>query len=101
VIAGDSIQNATVAREGRNALVFWNNEQATKSISKLLAIGDIIYPGHDLPFRLRAGAEPEYLHDMNLTLTGVEAGQPGLVLQPDQEMRQTIMPGIEEQRLPD
>src|ERR1700722_5395330 len=32
VIAGDSIQNATVAREGRNALVFWNNEQATKSI---------------------------------------------------------------------
>jgi N-acyl homoserine lactone hydrolase len=101
VITGDSIQNATVAREGRNALVFWNNEQATKSISKLLAIGDIIYPGHDLPFRLRAGEEPEYLHDMKLTLTGVEAGQPGLVLQPDQEVRQTIMPGIEEQRLPD
>jgi N-acyl homoserine lactone hydrolase len=100
VITGDSIQNAAVARERRNALVFWNNEQATKSISKLLAIGDIIYPGHDLPFRLRAGAEPEYLHDMQLTLTGVEAGQPGLVLQPDLEMRQTIMPGIEEQRLP-
>lgn len=100
VITGDSIQNAAVARERRNALVFWNNEQATKSISKLLAIGDIIYPGHDLPFRLDAAAEPEYLHDMQLTLTGVEAGQPGLVLQPDMEMRQTIMPGIEEQRLP-
>lgn len=101
VITGDSIQNAAVARERRNALVFWNNEQATKSISKLLAIGDIIYPGHDLPFRLHAAAEPEYLHDMQLTLTGVEAGQPGLVLQPpDLEMRQTIMPGIEEQRLP-
>ena len=101
VITGDSIQNATVASERRNALVFWNNEQATKSISKLLAIGDIIYPGHDLPFRLRADGEPEYLHDMKLTLTGVKAGQPGLVLQPDQEMQQTIMPGIEEQRLPD
>lgn len=100
VITGDSIQNAAVARERRNALVFWNNEQATKSISKLLAIGDIIYPGHDLPFRLHAAGEPEYLHDMQLTLTGVEAGQPGLVLQPDLEMRQTIMPGIEEQRLP-
>jgi len=101
VIAGDSIQNATVAREGRNALVFWNNEQATKSISKLLAIGDIIYPGHDLPFRLHADGRAEYLHDMELTLTGVEAGQPGLTLQPDLGLQQTIMPGIEEQRLPD
>jgi N-acyl homoserine lactone hydrolase len=101
VIAGDSIQNATVAREQRNALVFWNNEQATKSVSKLLAIGDIIYPGHDLPFRLHADGQTEYLYDMELTLTGVEAGQPGLTLQPDRGMRQTIMPGIEEQRLPD
>lgn len=101
VITGDSIQNATVARERRNALVFWNNEQATMSISKLLAIGDIIYPGHDLPFRLHADGRAEYLHDMELTLTGVEANQPGLTLQPDREVRQTIMPGIEEQRLPD
>jgi glyoxylase-like metal-dependent hydrolase (beta-lactamase superfamily II) len=100
VITGDAIQNAAVARERRNALVFWNNEQATMSISKLLAIGDIIYPGHDLPFRLHADGRTEYLHDMQLTLTGVEAGQPGLVLQPDPETRQTIMPGIEEQRLP-
>jgi glyoxylase-like metal-dependent hydrolase (beta-lactamase superfamily II) len=101
VITGDSIQNATVARERRNALVFWNNEQATMSISKLLAIGDIIYPGHDLPFRLHADGRTEYLHDMELTLTGVEAGQPGLTLQPDREVQQTIMPGIEEQRLHD
>ncbi len=101
VIAGDSIQNAAVARERRNALVFWNNEQATKSISKLLAIGDIIYPGHDLPFRLRAGGQAEYLHDMELTLTGIASGQPGLVLEQDPGVQQTIMPGIEEQALPD
>ena len=100
VITGDSIQNAMVAREGRNALVFWNDELATRSISKLLAIGDVIYPGHDLPFRLSADGHAEYLHDMELTLTGVEAGQPGLVLRSDPELRQTIMPGIEEQRLP-
>jgi hypothetical protein len=37
---------------------------------------------------------------MELTLTGVEAGQPGLVLRADPELRRTIMPGIEEQRLP-
>jgi N-acyl homoserine lactone hydrolase len=101
VIAGDSIQNAAVAREGRNALVFWDDELAARSIAKLLAIGDIIYPGHDLPFRLHADGRAEYLRDMKLTLTGVEAGQPGLTLQPDLGVQQTIMPGIEEQRLPD
>jgi hypothetical protein len=89
-----------VARERRNAMVFWNDELATRSIGKLLAIADIIYPGHDLPFRLSADGQAEYLHDMELTLTGVEAGQPGLVLRADPELRRTIMPGIEEQRLP-
>ena len=74
VIAGDSIQNATVAREWRNALVFWNDKLATRSI-KLLAIGDVIYPGHDLPFRLTSDGHAEYLHDMELTLTGIEAGE--------------------------
>lgn len=98
VIAGDSIQNATVARERRNALVFWNEELAARSISKLLAIGDVIYPGHDLPFRLGPGGQAEYLHDMELTLTGIEAGQPGLILRRDRELQQTIMPGIEEHR---
>jgi N-acyl homoserine lactone hydrolase len=100
VIAGDSIQNATVARERRNALVFWSDELASASIGKLLAIGDLIYPGHDLPFRLGPQGKTEYLHDLELTLTGVEAGQPGLTLRPDRELRQTIMPGIEEQRMP-
>lgn len=101
VIAGDSIQDATVARERRNALVFWNKEQAAESIGKLLSIGDIIYPGHDLPFRLDADGKAEYLYDLKLTLTGIEAGQPGLTFRPGREPQQIIMPGIEEQRLPD
>lgn len=100
VIAGDSIQNATVAREGRNALVFWDDDLASRSIAKLLAIGDIIYPGHDLPFRLTSGGQTEYLRDMNLTITGIEPGQRGLSFQPDFGLRRTIMPGIGEQRLP-
>jgi len=37
VIAGDSIQNALVARERRNALVFWNEELAARTVGKLLA----------------------------------------------------------------
>jgi glyoxylase-like metal-dependent hydrolase (beta-lactamase superfamily II) len=100
VIAGDSIQNATVAREGRNALVFWDDDLASKSIAKLLAIGDVIYPGHDLPFRLRPGGRAEYLHAIALTLTGIDPGQPGITFLPDTGSQRTIMPGIEEQRLP-
>ena len=99
VIAGDSIQNAMVARERRNALVFWNNEMASRTIDKLLAIGDVIYPGHDLPFRVHPGGRTEYLHEFELTLTGVTAGQPGLELT-DPGFQPTVMPGIETQRLP-
>jgi len=100
VITGDSIQNATVARERRNALVFWNNGMASRTIDKLLAIGDVIYPGHDRPFRVTAAGRTEYLHDFQLTLTGVTPGQPGLeLLEP--EFQPVIMAGIETQRLPD
>lgn len=100
VIAGDSIQNATVARERRNALVFWNERIAAQTIGKLLAIGDVIYPGHDRPFRVHPDGRTTYLHDFELTLTGVTAGQPGLDLV-DPPFQPVIMDGIEEQRLPD
>ncbi len=100
LIAGDSIQNATVARERRNALVFWNSEMASRTIDKLLAIGDVIYPGHDRPFRVGADGRTEYLHDFQLTLTGVTAGQPGLELL-EAEFQPVVMAGIETQRLPD
>jgi glyoxylase-like metal-dependent hydrolase (beta-lactamase superfamily II) len=101
VLTGDSIQNSTVARERRNALVFWNNEIATRTIDKLLTIGDVIYPGHDQPFRVDSNGRFEYVHDFQLTLTGVRADHPGLHFPADEGFQQTIMPGIEEQRLPE
>jgi hypothetical protein len=88
-----------VAQERRNALVFWDEQLAAQTIEKLLAIGDIIYPGHDRPFRVAPDGRTEYLRDFALTLTGVTAGQPGLELT-DPGFQQTVMPGIEEQRLP-
>ncbi len=100
IIAGDSIQNSTVAQERRNALVFWNEQQANQSVDKLLAIGDIIYPGHDLPFRMTPDGTAEYMHDFELTITGVTAGMPGLTLA-EREFAPQIMAGIAEQKLPD
>jgi glyoxylase-like metal-dependent hydrolase (beta-lactamase superfamily II) len=101
VITGDSIQNSTVAQQGRNALVFWSDRLAAQTIDKLLTIGDVVYPGHDQPFRIAADGKVEYVHDFRLTLNGVSADDPGLTFATDTEFRQTIMPGIEEQRLPD
>src|ERR1700759_621778 len=100
VIAGDSIQNTTVAEQRRNSLVFWNERQANESGAKVVPIGDIISPGHDLPFRMNKDNTAEYLHDFELTLTGVEPGQPGLTLAAP-PFEPEIMDGIEEQRLPD
>ena len=100
VNAGDSIQNSTVATQKRNSLVFWNERQANERVAKLVAIGDIIYPGHDLPFRMNPDGSTEYLHDFELTITGVLPGQPGLALT-EPPFEPEIMPGIEEQRLPE
>jgi N-acyl homoserine lactone hydrolase len=100
IIAGDSIQNTDVARERRNALVFWNEQQANQSVDKLLAIGDVIYPGHDLPFRMNPDGTTEYVHDLELTITGVTPGQPGLSFAVP-EFQPEIMAGVEDQRLPD
>jgi N-acyl homoserine lactone hydrolase len=100
VITGDSIQNATVAAERRNALVFWNNELASRTIDKLVSIADVIYPGHDQAFRIDARNNIEYVQDFQLTLTAAAPGQPGLSFDPSLELKPIIMPGIEEQRLP-
>jgi glyoxylase-like metal-dependent hydrolase (beta-lactamase superfamily II) len=100
VVAGDSIQNSTVARERRNALVFWSDELATRTIDKLVTIGDVIYPGHDQAFRIDAQGGVEYVQEFRLTLTGTARDQSGLDFDPSTELKQLIMPGIEEQRLP-
>ena len=100
MIAGDAVQGGQVARHRRNALVFWDAALADHSVQRIVDLADVIYPGHDRAFRLDAAGQPEYLHDFELTLTGVTAGQPGLDLV-DPPFQPVIMQGIEEQRLPD
>lgn len=99
VIAGDAIQSGAVALERRNPLVFWDEKLAAQSVDKLVSIADLVYPGHDQPFRL-AGDRVEYLAELGLTLRNVSPGQPGLGFETP-EPEYWVMPGIEEQRLPD
>jgi glyoxylase-like metal-dependent hydrolase (beta-lactamase superfamily II) len=101
VITGDSIQNSTVAIERRNALVFWDEKLASRTIDKLVTIADVIYPGHDQAFRIRGDNTVEYVQELSLTLRHASPGQPGLRFDPSMELDPWVMPGIEEQRLPD
>ncbi|MGP8207669.1 MAG: MBL fold metallo-hydrolase [Acidimicrobiales bacterium] len=100
VITGDAVQNSTVAVERRNALVFWDDALASRTIDKLVTIADVIYPGHDQAFRIGPHNQVEYVQQFTLTLINVRADDPGLQFDPGTEFRPVIMPGIEEQRLP-
>ncbi|WP_167582485.1 MBL fold metallo-hydrolase [Kineococcus rubinsiae] len=85
VVTGDAIQNAMVAQQRRNALVFWNEEQANRSVGKLVDLSDVVRPGHDQPFRLSATGEVEYLEEFSFGLRRVLPDTPGLTfdLQPE------------------
>ena len=99
VITGDVLHFAAAALTRKNPLVFWNEEQATESIDRLVELADVIYPGHDRPFRITAAGEIEYLRPFELTLVNVDTDDPGFSI--DLAVPAPyVMPGIEEQRLP-
>jgi glyoxylase-like metal-dependent hydrolase (beta-lactamase superfamily II) len=81
LITGDAIPDAEVARAGRSRMVAWDIERADRAITRLRGQADVLYPGHDRPFRL-SGGETEYLTGFDFALTGVMPGQPGLRIEP-------------------
>ena len=74
-----------VAQQRKNALVFWNEAQANASVERMVDMADIIYPGHDQPFRISANNAVEYVDDFAFGLRRVTADTPGLTfdLQPE------------------
>ena len=97
-VTGDGIQSANVAMTKTNALVFWSEADARRSIERVLGATDVVYPGHDLPFRMLKTGGFEYLAPKQLTLTGIAEGEPGITL--DATPRPpSVMPGIEGQTL--
>ena len=97
VITGDAIHFAGVALTKVNPLVFWNVEQATRSIERVVDLADVIYPGHDQPFRVTAANEIEFLMKKEITLIGLTPGMPGVKFEDAMALSAADMPGIEEQ----
>ena len=95
ILTSDVLLFANQALSRTHPVVFWNQEQAIRSLDRVIEEADVIYPGHDQPFRLVNG-EIEYLEQMKLNITGVAPDEPGLeftTVAPSYY----VMPGIEEQ----
>jgi N-acyl homoserine lactone hydrolase len=96
-VTGDVLHFARVALTKVNPLIFWNEDQARASIERIIDDADLIYPGHDRPFRLVNG-QIEYERPFRLELQGVEPDNPGLTWN-SSPREPWVMPGIDEQRL--
>jgi len=81
-LCGDTMHNSWSAVSGLPRLVFWDVEKAKASIRKILDRSDIVYPGHDRPFRLVAGRvhylERTSIKIFNLPLYGDDEGPHGI-----------------------
>lgn len=97
VITGDALHYAYVIETGVNPLVFWDAEAARQSILRVRELADVIYPGHDRPFRRSASGQIEYLRPFALTVAGIQPGMEGLVFAPPARREPWVMPGVEEQ----
>lgn len=100
-ITGDVLHFASAALTKVNPLVFWNAEQATKSIERILDITKTVYPGHDRPFRV-LGDRTEYLVPFEMSIGGIRPDMEGVKWQdawPERFRMPWIMPGVEEQKL--
>ena len=96
ILTGDAVHNAGVALRGRSPLVFWNQQDADAAIKRVVQSGAAVYPGHDMPFRLRDGGV-DYLAEQTITISGPPSTLLDTTVHPPAEP--WVMPGIEEQKL--
>ncbi len=97
-VTGDAIHYGEVALSGISPIVFWNEEDSRKSIKRVLDTADIVYPGHDRPFRMvKEGRELEYLSPpVELAVSGITPDMEGVSFNMDPRAP-FVMPGIEDQ----
>ncbi|MBI2172257.1 MAG: MBL fold metallo-hydrolase [Chloroflexi bacterium] len=59
IVAADAFPDAHTVSRGQPYLIFWSDREAKASVRKMLGLANIIYPGHDRPFRI-AGQATHY-----------------------------------------
>ena len=91
LVSGDALHSSWVLESRQPPIVFGSLSQARESVAKGLSAADIIYPGHDRPFRVVDG-EADYLEPFALTITNLEPGREGLRFEAEPPST-WIMPG--------
>ena len=61
LVTGDALPDGGTVRRGMPYNIFWDVDDATDSVEKILDSSQIFYPGHDRPFQLD-GDRINYLH---------------------------------------
>jgi N-acyl homoserine lactone hydrolase len=61
ILTGDAVSSARALRTGRCTAVHAGEEAASRSLQKVRSGARFVFPGHDLPFAVRAGVPAEYL----------------------------------------
>lgn len=71
-VTSDALHFAWVAQAGENPLVFWDEAKAAQTVARVMDAADLVYPGHDMPFRMTKSGEIEYLARLNISISGIE-----------------------------
>ncbi|GHJ39325.1 MBL fold metallo-hydrolase [Streptomyces sp. TS71-3] len=61
LLTGDAVSSARALREGRCTTVLAGEADAARSLDLVRSRADLVYPGHDRPFAVVAGAPGRYL----------------------------------------
>lgn len=70
VLSGDAVASAPDALAGMCPNVFWDADQADAANHRVTELADVVYPGHDRPFRIAADGTVHYLTETRpITLT--------------------------------
>lgn len=93
VLSGDAVASAPDALAGETLNVFWSVEQADATNKRVVDLADVIYPGHDRPFRIVDKDRVEYLTEIRpitVTVAGIPASDVTVV---DRQTRERSVMG--------
>ncbi|HWE89538.1 MAG TPA: MBL fold metallo-hydrolase [Pseudonocardiaceae bacterium] len=81
VVTGDALPNAAVATSRTGGNIYWDVPAAQRTIARLADAADVVYPGHDRPFRL-SGPDVEFLAPLAMNLVTGPADREATRLDP-------------------
>jgi N-acyl homoserine lactone hydrolase len=77
-ITGDALPNTWSVAAGICYIVFWSEEEARRSVARIVDTCDVVYPGHDRAFRIHGGA-CTYIETTRIGFSGLPEMPDGMI----------------------